>query len=330
MRFEETLAACSDLSSMWFKEFSLELAKEVQFPIEMSLPWILTRTAIQTSWMGDYIAVGLDLYNDSASHALNVLGARHLFEEIEAEVNLCFDQLVFEVSQTVFTSFKARGTAVMMDKEARKSMPGFEGAKLQHKLDAPLSGAIGLLRQRRLQVLGRSVDVHLLVTESINAIMRKTLDSVISQFEAEDITHVVVLEAMLESSRKTHALLSEHLTLDPFDAMLSERNQSMNPCVCPRCRSPVPRPFLLAVVRPPMSALTAVPPTDVRCGWCSGSPVPARAAPLTTAAWSTRSSSSCCSTSSPISATAPARHGSPAHQSPLRSRWSDRRLQRPR
>ena len=40
------------------------------------------------------------------------------------------------------------------------------------------------LRQRRLQVLGRSVDVHLLVTESINAILRKTLDGVIGLFEA--------------------------------------------------------------------------------------------------------------------------------------------------
>ena len=35
----------SDLSQLWFREFFLELSmgERVQFPIEMSLPWILTK-----------------------------------------------------------------------------------------------------------------------------------------------------------------------------------------------------------------------------------------------------------------------------------------------
>jgi len=50
--------------------------------------------------------------------------------------------IVLQVSQTVFTSFKARGMALIMDKEARKSVPGL--TKQQHRLDASAGGAIGL------------------------------------------------------------------------------------------------------------------------------------------------------------------------------------------
>jgi hypothetical protein len=40
--------ACSDLSELWYKEFYLEISKEIQFPIEMSLPWILTEHILDT------------------------------------------------------------------------------------------------------------------------------------------------------------------------------------------------------------------------------------------------------------------------------------------
>ena len=42
--FAATLRECCDLSQMWFREFFLELTmgERIQFPIEMSLPWILT------------------------------------------------------------------------------------------------------------------------------------------------------------------------------------------------------------------------------------------------------------------------------------------------
>lgn len=48
----------------------------------------------------------MDLYNDAAMHALLVFRKQFLYDEIEAEVNLCFDQLVFKLSDKVFTHFK--------------------------------------------------------------------------------------------------------------------------------------------------------------------------------------------------------------------------------
>ena len=47
--FLGTLRECCDLSQLWFREFYLELTmgERIQFPIEMSLPWILTDHILQ-------------------------------------------------------------------------------------------------------------------------------------------------------------------------------------------------------------------------------------------------------------------------------------------
>ena len=38
-----SLQDCCDLSQLWYREFYLEMTmgKRIQFPIEMSMPWIL-------------------------------------------------------------------------------------------------------------------------------------------------------------------------------------------------------------------------------------------------------------------------------------------------
>lgn len=49
-----------------------------------------------------------------------------------------------------------------------------------------------LLKQRHVQLLGRSIDLNKLITQRINADMQKALDLAISKFEAGDITGVAV------------------------------------------------------------------------------------------------------------------------------------------
>lgn len=46
----DTLQHCCDLSQLWFREFFLELTmgRRIQFPIEMSMPWILTDHILET------------------------------------------------------------------------------------------------------------------------------------------------------------------------------------------------------------------------------------------------------------------------------------------
>ena len=73
----------------------MTMGKRIQFPIEMSMPWILTDHILTTkdsSYM-ECVLYPLDLYNDSAHYALTVFRKQFLYDEIEAEVNLCFDQV---------------------------------------------------------------------------------------------------------------------------------------------------------------------------------------------------------------------------------------------
>jgi len=62
-----------------------------------------------------------------------------------------------------------------------------------------------LLKQRHVQLLGRSIDLNKLITQRINADMQKSLDLAVSKFEAGDITGIVVSFLFL-----VHILLSSN------------------------------------------------------------------------------------------------------------------------
>ena len=55
-----------------------------------------------------YILYPMDLYSDSAHYALHHFKQQFLYDEIEAEVNLCFDQLVYKLSEHIFAYFKQK------------------------------------------------------------------------------------------------------------------------------------------------------------------------------------------------------------------------------
>lgn len=53
-----------------------------------------------------FVLYPLDLYNDSAHYALTVFRKQFLYDEVEAEVNLCFDQFVYKLSEQIFSHYK--------------------------------------------------------------------------------------------------------------------------------------------------------------------------------------------------------------------------------
>ncbi|CAB1314481.1 unnamed protein product [Coregonus sp. 'balchen'] len=187
LNFSEALQHCCDLSQLWFREFFLELTmgRRIQFPIEM------------------YVLYPLDLYNDSGYYALTKFKKQFLYDEIEAEVNLCFDQFVYKLADQIFAYYKAMSGSVLLDKRFRAECKNY-----------------GLL--------GRSIDLNRLITQRISAAMYKSLDQAISRFESEDLTSIVELEWLMDINRLTHRLLSKHMTLDSFDAMFREANHNVS------------------------------------------------------------------------------------------------------
>ncbi|XP_072040304.1 cytoplasmic FMR1-interacting protein 2-like isoform X3 [Amphiura filiformis] len=227
VNFTETLQQCCDLSQLWYREFFLEMTmgERIQFPIEMSMPWILTDHILETKEpsMMEYILYPLDLYSDSAQYALTKFKKQFLYDEIEAEVNLCFDQLVYKLSDQIFAHYKALAASIMLDKRFRTECQN-NGISIPYPMPNRYET---LLRQRHLQLLGRSIDLNRLITQRISTAMQRSLDLAITRFEASDLTYIVELDCLLEVNRLTHKLLSKHITLSDFESMLREANHNV-------------------------------------------------------------------------------------------------------
>ncbi|XP_053162763.1 cytoplasmic FMR1-interacting protein 1 isoform X3 [Hemicordylus capensis] len=228
INFSETLQQCCDLSQLWFREFFLELTmgRRIQFPIEMSMPWILTDHILETkeASMMEYVLYSLDLYNDSAHYALTKFKKQFLYDEIEAEVNLCFDQFVYKLADQIFAYYKVMAGSLLLDKRLRSECKN-QGATI------PLLASNRyetLLKQRHVQLLGRSIDLNRLITQRISAAMYKSMELSIGRFESEDLTSIVELDGLVEINKMTHKLLSRYMTLDSFDAMFREANHNVS------------------------------------------------------------------------------------------------------
>lgn len=67
------------------------------------------------TWMARSVLFPLDLYNDTANFCLRKFKKQFLYDEVEAEVDLCFDQFIFKLSELVFVYFKSlAGTCVLL------------------------------------------------------------------------------------------------------------------------------------------------------------------------------------------------------------------------
>jgi len=173
--------------------------------------------------MMEFLLYPLDLYNDAANRALYSLHQRFLYDEIEAEVNLCFDQLVYKLSDQVYTHFKTKASSILLDKPYKQQLESMIGGD---KLSVPKSRYEVILKQKHFQLLGRSIDINTLIMQRMNTYIRQNIDFAISRFEASDITSIMELETLLNTVRLTHTLLSEYLQLDPWDSILAEVNES--------------------------------------------------------------------------------------------------------
>uniref|UniRef100_A0A0N5A899 Cytoplasmic FMR1-interacting protein n=1 Tax=Syphacia muris TaxID=451379 RepID=A0A0N5A899_9BILA len=227
--FSETLSECCELSQLWFREFYLEMSmgRRIQFPIDMSIPWILTDHILkrQDPTLIECIFYQLDLYNDAAYYSLTRFRKQFLYDEVEAEVNLCFDQLVFKLSDSVFTYYKQLASSMLLDKRFKSDCQNLgKNIRLPHYVRYET-----LLKQRHLQLLGRSIDFNRLISQRINAAIIRALDVAISKFESEPLSSIVELDYLLEQNRLCHRLLRQNLgSISDFRDLFLEANHNVS------------------------------------------------------------------------------------------------------
>ncbi|KAG4093054.1 cytoplasmic FMR1-interacting [Neocallimastix lanati (nom. inval.)] len=225
---EDTINECTDLSGLWYKEFYLELSKQIQFPVEMSLPWILCSHIISSGAynLTEYILYPLDIYNDAAQYALYKLRSKYLYDEIEAEVNLCFQHFMFYLCQKIFTHFKIHGTTLIMGNGLLKKANKTASHLLKDYLQ--LDHYDSILRQKSFMLLGRNIDISKIISENMANYMKNSLDYIIAKFEQSDLTGIIDLDIMLQSSKAAYELMSKHLTLEPFESLLMQIDETLS------------------------------------------------------------------------------------------------------
>ncbi|TMS38737.1 hypothetical protein L596_005392 [Steinernema carpocapsae] len=229
LNFSETLENSCELSQLWFREFYLEMTmgQRIQFPIEMSMPWILTDYILTSEdpALTECILYQLDLYNDAAFYSLTKFKKQFLYDEVEAEVNLCFDQFVYKLSEAVFTYYKQLSASMLLDKQFKS-----ECTHLGITIRTPACARFeSLLKQRHIQLLGRSIDLNRLVGQRLNIAILRSLDVAISKFESESLTSIVELEKLIEANRLCHRLLKQHVgSLADFEDLFTEANHNVS------------------------------------------------------------------------------------------------------
>ncbi|VDM40991.1 unnamed protein product [Toxocara canis] len=229
LSLSETLSECCELSQLWFREFYLEMTmgRRIQFPIDMSIPWILTDYILtsQDPTLTECIFYQLDLYNDAANYSLNKFRKQFLYDEVEAEVNLCFDQFVFKLSDSVFTYYKQLASCMLLDKRFKTDCQAM-GISIRLPSCARYES---LLQQRHVQLLGRSIDLNRLVSQRINIAILRSLDVAISKFEADELASIVELVSLLDANRLCHRLLRGQLhSISDFSDLFLEANHNVS------------------------------------------------------------------------------------------------------
>lgn len=222
--YAATVATLTDLGFLWFREFYLESSRVIQFPIECSLPWMLVDYVIESQNMGllESVLMPFDIYNDSAQQALIVLKQRFLYDEIEAEVDHCFDIFVSKLCDTIFTYYKSWAASELLDPSFLFALDNGEKFSIQ-----PMRFT-ALLKMTRVKLLGRTINLRSLITERMNKVFRENLEFLFDRFESQDLCAIVELEKLLEILKHAHGLLSMDLSIDSFSLILNEMQENIS------------------------------------------------------------------------------------------------------
>ncbi|XP_022745568.1 protein PIR isoform X2 [Durio zibethinus] len=222
--YSATIASLTDLGFLWFREFYLESSRVIQFPIECSLPWMLVDHVLESQSAGllESVLMPFDIYNDSAQHALAVLKQRFLYDEIEAEVDHCFDIFVSKLCEAIFTYYKSWSASELLDPSFLFALDNGEKYSIQ-----PMRFT-SLLKMTRVKLLGRTIDLRSLIAERMNKVFRENLEFFFDRFESQDLCAIVELEKLLDILKHSHELLSKDLSIDSFNLMLNEMQENIS------------------------------------------------------------------------------------------------------
>eukprot|EP00899_Mesostigma_viride_P025957 jgi/Mesvir1/6546/Mv16806-RA.2 len=224
LNYHENLRAVSEVPWLWFREFYLDMnaggavQMSVQFPVTSSLPYLLLERAFESHdpALAAHMLLPFEVFNDAATAALTCMRQQFLYDEIETEVDLCFEVLGYKLSEEIFTHYKCRAALSLLDDDYKAAQAGrVKGLTLvpgRHEV---------LLRHRHVEILGRPINLTMVLGEHVGSHLKKNAQHLIERFEHGNLESILELEQLLGVLRRAHGMLKELFpSLDDFPRIL--------------------------------------------------------------------------------------------------------------
>ena len=166
------------------------------------------------------------MYNDAANVAFSSLQRRYIFDEVEAEANLAWDQLLFKLSNKLFTAAKTNAACMQIDHGLLQYLVPRKSGKKAAVL-VPDDVPTEVSRLHALHFLGRRLDINVQLATYLNQHLRTAVEYAIDAFERSGLAFAGTLAALLENTRIAHCNLSERYCLDDWDSIVREVDEEV-------------------------------------------------------------------------------------------------------
>ena len=189
------------------------------------------------------VLVPLEIYNDCCRHILSpsTYGSKVLYDEIEAEVDLVFDQLIFTLATNIFRYYKIKASTLLLESDFYKTQQ-VQVVLHQHMAASAVASDVGdslassgikhslyvssiaykRLLYRNYPLLGRRIDIAALISASLTREFRANLEHILQRLEGSELCYVIEFEMLLTVLRRSHSCIADELglELENFDDIL--------------------------------------------------------------------------------------------------------------
>jgi cytoplasmic FMR1 interacting protein len=135
---------------------------------------------------------------------------------------------MFKLGRNLFRHYKKLAAIRMLESENKVGLQSTRSFWNQESIHP--NGYVNILKQRDFKLLGRSIDINIILAQMVNQYLRHSIDVAISRFESSDLTYILEMDSLIQNCRITHEMLSEYLVLEKFDDLFKELNECVAPC----------------------------------------------------------------------------------------------------
>ena len=218
-----SLSEAGDASYLWLHEQLFDKMQENKSSIETSLPWKLFASQIEINRKDldfETSLILMHIYNKTAAVNLTRLGKQYIYDELEMETDLAYERMAFKIATKIYDTVKMTVSGQHLSK--------FISADVLKNDDLlPKQSILGIISPKVHNLLGRNVNFRKMIAQRINKMLRENLDYLMERFEALDISQgILEFHTGYHILEATHSSLCEVLTLDSWETISKEMNES--------------------------------------------------------------------------------------------------------